>query len=144
MKILAWLVLALAILPGCSNHKQKNENKAVNPMEPPPPSGLKLVELVPGQGPSPKTGQKVTVHYTGTFQDGKKFDSSVDRGQPFSFTLGVGQVIKGWDEGVATMKVGEKRKLLIPSQLGYGASGAGGIIPPNTDLIFEVELLTIQ
>jgi FKBP-type peptidyl-prolyl cis-trans isomerase len=107
-------------------------------------SGLKYTEIKEGTGASPKTGQRVSVHYTGTLKDGTKFDSSVDRGQPFEFIIGVGQVIKGWDEGVATMKVGGKRKLMIPPQLGYGASGAGGVIPPNADLNFDVELLGIK
>ncbi|MBI4369347.1 MAG: FKBP-type peptidyl-prolyl cis-trans isomerase [Elusimicrobia bacterium] len=107
-------------------------------------SGLKYQDSVVGGGLSPQKGQRVTVHYTGTLTDGKKFDSSVDRGQPFIFTIGVGQVIKGWDEGVAGMKVGGKRRLYIPSALGYGQRGAGGVIPPNADLIFDVELLGIQ
>lgn len=107
-------------------------------------SGLKYVDSVVGNGPSPKQGQNVSVHYTGWLTDGKKFDSSVDRGQPFEFTLGVGRVINGWDEGVATMKVGGKRKLTIPAALGYGTRGSGGAIPPNATLIFEVELLGIK
>ncbi len=108
-------------------------------------SGLKYTDMVPGSGASPKKGDVVKVHYTGWLTDGKKFDSSVDRGQPFEFTLGVGQVIKGWDEGVSTMKVGGKRKLVIPSELGYGVRGAGGgLIPPNATLVFEVELLGIK
>ena len=107
-------------------------------------SGLKYVDMVPGNGASPRTGDTVTVHYTGYLLNGKKFDSSVDRNEPFSFTLGVGHVIKGWDEGVATMKVGGKRKLIIPSQLGYGARGAGEVIPPNAELIFDVELLGVK
>ena len=106
-------------------------------------SGLQYVELVEGTGASPQTGQNVTVHYTGTLENGAKFDSSRDRNRPFSFKIGVGQVIKGWDEGVATMKVGGRRKLIIPSELGYGARGAGGVIPPNATLIFDVELLSI-
>jgi peptidylprolyl isomerase len=107
-------------------------------------SGLQYEELAEGTGEQPNRGQSVTVHYTGWLTNGKKFDSSVDRGQPFVFTLGVGQVIKGWDEGVATMKVGGKRKLLIPPQLGYGARGAGGVIPANADLVFEVELISFR
>jgi peptidylprolyl isomerase len=94
------------------------------------------------EGASPTKGQTVSVHYTGTLQDGKKFDSSVDRGQPFQFKIGVGQVIKGWDEGVASMKVGGKRQLVIPPDLGYGARGIGPI-PPNATLLFDVELLGV-
>lgn len=107
------------------------------------PSGLQFVDDKVGTGASPQAGQLVTVHYTGTLADGKKFDSSVDRGKPFQFVIGVGQVIKGWDEGVMTMKVGGKRRLVIPAQLGYGARGAGGVIPPNAELHFEVELLNV-
>jgi peptidylprolyl isomerase len=107
------------------------------------PSGLKYIDIIEGDGASPKTGQRVTVHYTGTLEDGTKFDSSKDRNSPFAFKIGVGQVIKGWDEGVATMKVGGQRTLIIPPELGYGSSGAGGVIPPNATLIFEVELLNV-
>lgn len=106
-------------------------------------SGLQIEKLAEGTGASPKTGDKVTVHYTGWLTNGTKFDSSVDRGQPFVFTIGRGQVIGGWDQGVATMKVGDKVRLTIPPELGYGARGAGGAIPPNATLIFEVELLGV-
>src|SRR5207249_773225 len=99
------------------------------------------VELKEGTGKSAKKGDTVEVHYTGWLKNGKKFDSSVDRGKPFSFKLGAGQVIKGWDEGVADMKEGGKRKLIIPSDLAYGRDGAGGVIPPNAELTFEIELL---
>ena len=107
-------------------------------------SGLEYEDVKVGTGASPSTGQTAVVHYTGWLLDGKKFDSSKDRGQPFTFAVGRGQVIKGWDEGVATMKVGGVRKLIIPPELGYGARGAGGVIPPNATLTFEVELLEIR
>lgn len=107
-------------------------------------SGLKYRILKPGNGASAVNGKTVTVHYTGWLTNGKKFDSSVDRGQPFSFVLGQGRVIKGWEEGVNGMRVGEKRKLTIPPDLGYGAYGAGDAIPPNATLIFDVELLGIR
>ena len=107
-------------------------------------SGLQYIDIVEGTGVSPTKGQTVVVHYTGTLENGKKFDSSRDRNQPFSFKIGVGQVIQGWDEGVMTMKVGGQRKLTIPSNLGYGARGAGGVIPPNATLIFDVELLDVK
>ena len=107
-------------------------------------SGLQYEDQAEGSGAAAKAGDSVEVHYTGWLTDGKKFDSSKDRGRPFSFTLGAGQVIKGWDEGVAGMKVGGKRKLVIPAALGYGARGAGGVIPPDAELTFEVELLRIR
>ena len=107
-------------------------------------SGLKYTDEVVGTGESPTSGRDVTVHYTGKLIDGKKFDSSLDRDQPFTFTIGIGQVIKGWDEGVLTMKVGGKRKLTIPPELGYGSRGAGGVIPPNATLIFDVELISVD
>ena len=107
------------------------------------PSGLQYTVLKAGKGATPKKGQTVLVHYTGTLTNGKKFDSSRDRGQPFSFTVGEGQVIQGWDEALSTMKVGERRRLIIPAKLGYGARGTGDVIPPNATLIFDVELLKI-
>ena len=112
------------------------------------PSGLKYTDTTVGTGAVASSGHKVSVHYTGWLynngEKGKKFDSSVDRGEPFSLALGAQQVIRGWDEGVAGMKVGGKRKLTIPPDLGYGARGAGGVIPPNAELIFDVELIRIK
>lgn len=105
---------------------------------------LQVEILQNGDGAEAKAGQTVSVHYTGWLTDGTKFDSSVDRGQPFGFPLGAGRVIKGWDEGVVGMKVGEKRRLTIPASMGYGARGAGGAIPPNATLVFEVELLGVN
>ena len=107
-------------------------------------SGLEYVEIVEGTGRRPKAGESVSVHYTGWLTSGRKFDSSLDRGQPLVFPIGRGRVIKGWDEGVGSMKVGGKRKLIIPAHLGYGDSGAGGVIPPGATLIFEVELVGIE
>jgi peptidylprolyl isomerase len=112
------------------------------------PSGLRYIDVKLGTGASPRTGQTCVMHYTGwLYENGKKgakFDSSVDRGEPFEFKIGMGQVIRGWDEGVATMKVGGKRTLIIPPELGYGARGAGGVIPPNATLLFDVELLAVK
>ena len=112
------------------------------------PDGLKIIDVKVGTGASPKTGQTCVMHYTGWLwvngAKGKKFDSSVDRGDPFEFQIGRGMVIKGWDEGVATMKVGGKRTLIIPPALGYGARGAGGVIPPNATLMFDVDLLAVK
>lgn len=127
------LTLTITIMNGCSSGGDKNEVTT--------PSGLKYVDEVVGTGPSPQKGQTVTVHYTGTFQDGKKFDSSRDRNQPLQFQIGYGQVIRGWEEGIMSMKVGGKRKLIIPPGLAYGETGMQGIIPPNATLIFDVELL---
>lgn len=107
-------------------------------------SGLKYIDVVDGTGATPQKGQTVSVHYTGTLENGTKFDSSRDRGQPFQFPLGAGRVIKGWDEGIATMKIGGQRQLIIPSDLGYGSRGAGGVIPPNATLLFDVELLGVE
>jgi len=107
-------------------------------------SGLQYQDIVLGDGPVAQSGNTVTVHYTGWLTDSTKFDSSRDSGRPFSFTLGQGQVIRGWDEGVAGMKVHGRRKLVIPPHLGYGAQGAGGVIPPNATLVFDVELLQVK
>lgn len=135
--LILFLILPLFIVfNGCSSDKEKSEVTT--------PSGLKYVDEVVGTGPAPEKGKQVTVHYTGTLEDGKKFDSSKDRNQPFTFTIGVGQVIKGWDEGVMSMKVGGKRKLTIPPDLAYGQRGAPPAIPPGATLLFEVELLDVK
>ena len=139
------LAAALALAPAFAQEQksEKSETKMNSN-----PSGLQWTDTKEGTGPSPKTGQIVVVDYTGWLwengQKGKKFDSSVDRGKPFEFPIGQGRVIKGWDEGVSTMKVGGKRTLLIPPQLGYGSRGAGGVIPPNATLVFDVELIAIK
>lgn len=134
--LMAMVVLTLSLGVGGS--------MAENNQEVTTPSGLKYVDQVVGTGEVAVAGKTANVHYTGWLENGKKFDSSVDRGQPFSFPLGAGRVIKGWDEGVQGMKVGGKRKLTIPSDLGYGSRGAGGVIPPNATLVFDVELLGIR
>ena len=134
--LIAMVVLTVALGVGGS--------MAENNQEVTTPSGLKYVDQAVGTGEVAVAGKTVNVHYTGWLENGKKFDSSVDRGQPFSFPLGAGRVIKGWDEGVQGMKVGGKRKLTIPSDLGYGSRGAGGVIPPNATLVFDVELLGIR
>ena len=108
------------------------------------PSGLKYLDEVVGTGDEAKAGNRVSVHYTGTLESGRKFDSSRDRGEPFEFDLGAGRVIRGWDEGVAGMRVGGKRRLVIPPELGYGSRGAGSVIPPGATLVFEVELLGVR
>lgn len=139
-----WLVVLSGIAAMASGHAQGNASptkvtgKPVSTV-----SGLQYWDIVVGTGTTAVAGKNVSVHYTGWLTDGKKFDSSVDRGQPFNFPLGGGRVIKGWDEGVAGMKVGGKRQLRIPPELGYGARGAGGAIPPNATLIFDVELLEV-
>jgi FKBP-type peptidyl-prolyl cis-trans isomerase len=145
--------VSIILLVGCGTSKNiKNNNEirkkgSVNMTRHKTESGLEYEILEQGQGESPQKGKKVTVHYTGWLdqngEKGKKFDSSVDRQEPFSFIIGTGLVIKGWDEGVLSMKVGEKRRLFIPANLGYGSRGAGSIIPPNSKLIFDVELLKV-
>lgn len=156
MRFTVVMVLALIcftiplISSGCAEKgaKQGSDQAPASPGTATPkmvktPSGLSYVDLTPGNGPSPTPGMPVKVHYTGWLENGTKFDSSVDRGEPFVFNIGSGEVIPGWDEGVMTMKVGGKRKLVIPPQLGYGSAGAGGVIPPNATLVFEVELLDV-
>lgn len=149
----ALLVASACLLVTCRNPKQTNNNAAIvhtgntQMTRTKTASGLEYEILQEGSGVSPRVGKEVTVHYTGWLdvngKPGKQFDSSVTRGKPFSFYIGVGHVIKGWDEGVMTMKVGEKRRLYIPSHLGYGAYGAGADIPPHANLIFDVELLKV-
>lgn len=137
----------LFVLPACNNDV-KNKNEGTKMIRKKTDSGLEYEIIEEGSGATPKAGQTVTVHYTGWLdkngEKGTKFDSSIDRGQPFSFKVGAGYVIKGWDEGILGMKVGETRRLIIPSNLGYGAHGAGGVIPPNAKLIFDVKLLKIS
>lgn len=131
---------AVVIADNSMNSTPNPENQDVQTT----PSGLKYIDQKVGDGATPKTGQRVVVHYTGTLENGKKFDSSRDRNQPFDFKIGAGQVIKGWDEGLSTMQVGGQRRLIIPAELGYGSRGAGGVIPPNATLIFDVELLDVK
>ncbi|HBG06698.1 MAG: peptidylprolyl isomerase [Geobacteraceae bacterium GWC2_58_44] len=149
-KFIVLLLLVVAIsIPACSQKEAKPtpdkaaQTQAASSGAVNTASGLSYTDLVQGSGAAPTSGKSVTVHYTGWLEDGKKFDSSVDRGEPFAFRIGAGEVIPGWDEGVMSMRVGGKRKLVIPAQLGYGAAGAGGVIPPNATLIFEVELLAV-
>jgi FKBP-type peptidyl-prolyl cis-trans isomerase FkpA len=145
------LFMALILASGCGGTSKPNTSSSpstsspmkVNGQPTTTSSGLRYWDIVAGTGATAAPGNLVKVHYTGFLTTGEKFDSSRDRGEPFSFPLGAGQVIKGWDEGVAGMKVGGQRQLRIPPALGYGASGAGGVIPPNATLIFDVELLEI-
>ena len=137
------LAAALAFAAGAASNAIAQTGKTMTTS-----SGLQITDSKVGTGATPKAGQTCVMHYTGWLYEngakGRKFDSSVDRGEPFEFPIGVKRVIAGWDEGVATMKVGGKRTLIIPPQLGYGARGAGGVIPPNATLIFEVELLDVR
>jgi peptidylprolyl isomerase len=143
------VILLVLILAGGAYWLFINQQQQAVPLSEPTnltdlPSGLQYEDLEAGEGDSAAPGMLATVHYTGWLEDGTKFDSSLDSGQPFSFTLGAGDVIQGWDEGLIGMKVGGKRRLVIPSNLAYGTSGAGNVIPPNATLIFEVELLELQ
>jgi len=145
------LIAVLGVACGCGNDNKSNTSSAPSASSPmkvtgqptTTASGLQYWDIVVGTGATAAPGNSVKVHYTGFLTNGAKFDSSRDRGEPFSFPLAAGQVIKGWDEGVAGMKVGGQRQLRIPPQLGYGAAGAGGVIPPNATLIFDVELLEV-
>lgn len=138
----AALLAGVVLSSGCSPSEQPKP--AVPESKPASATELKMEDSKVGDGAVAAAGKQVTVHYTGWLTDGTKFDSSKDRGQPFAFQLGAGQVIKGWDQGVAGMKVGGVRKLTIPSNLAYGENGAGGVIPPNATLVFEVELLGVN
>ena len=141
----ACTAVAIAIIGSTAIPKDAMSQSAAKPVT--TSTGLQIIDTKPGTGASPRSGQTVVVHYTGWLYEngakGKKFDSSVDRNEAFEFPIGQGRVIKGWDEGVATMKIGGKRTLIVPPQLGYGARGAGGVIPPNATLMFEVELLGV-
>lgn len=139
------IIGVLVLLIGAIAAMRYNElpGKTPAPSTPPASAGLKVTDLKDGTGKAAKSGDRVSVHYIGTLTNGTKFDASRDHGKPFEFTLGAGDVIKGWDEGVAGMKEGGKRKLVVPPELGYGARGAGGVIPPNATLIFEIELLKV-
>ncbi len=152
LKKFAWVLVMLGLTTGCNADTQEpsataEENIAMTSQI----TALQKIDTVVGDGREAEIGFNVTVHYTGWLYDesaedkkGEKFDSSKDRGQPFKFDLGAGQVIQGWDQGFEGMKIGGKRTLIIPSEMGYGARGAGGVIPPNADLIFDVELLDVK
>lgn len=142
-----FLVTAFVAVSGCTKCSQNKPQVGADGMpilKEEEIKELRIIDTAEGTGAVAEAGKAVTVHYTGTLFNGTKFDSSLDRNQPFTFALGSGQVIKGWDMGVAGMKVGGKRKLIIPPQLGYGERGAGGVIPPNAILIFDVELLDVK
>lgn len=141
---LAVIAMATFALGSCTQKSQQSIAATKQAGTSNAPSDLKIEDLKVGTGVEATAGKEVSVHYTGWLTDGKKFDSSLDRGQPFKFRLGAGMVIQGWDKGVAGMKIGGKRKLTIPANLGYGERGAGGVIPPNATLVFEVELLDVS
>jgi peptidylprolyl isomerase len=147
-RLVICVLLALAAPLSFAQEKKMDTSKKATPPKKEitvkTASGLQYVDFKVGKGKSPKKGGTVTVHYTGTLTNGKKFDSSRDRNEPFQFVIGMGNVIKGWDEGVMTMKVGGRRKLIIPPALGYGAAGMRGTIPPNATLVFDVELLKVK
>lgn len=145
-RILTCTFVSLYLSPVMAEENESNEREKTmqSQLKKNPTSELEFEDKVVGTGESPKRGQTVVVHYTGTLEDGTQFDSSRDRGEPFRYTFGVGQVIAGWDQGLATMKVGGRRILTIPPELGYGARGAGNVIPANATLIFDVELLGIE
>jgi FKBP-type peptidyl-prolyl cis-trans isomerase len=137
-------LMIVSVLLSCSKREPGASAPTPTPQAAAAATSLKVENLVAGTGDEAKAGNVVLVHYTGWLTDGRKFDSSKDRGQPFSFKLGLGEVIRGWDEGVASMRVGGKRRLTVPPELGYGEGGAGDVIPPNATLIFEVELLGVK
>ncbi len=137
--VVSVVLSALLAVPAIAQEAMKGDGKVVTTA-----SGLKYVDIVVGTGDSPAVGNVLYVHYTGTLENGKKFDSSLDRNKHFEFMIGIGDVIKGWDEGIMTMKVGGKRKLIIPPNLGYGERGAGKVIPPNATLLFDIELLDVK
>jgi FKBP-type peptidyl-prolyl cis-trans isomerase len=144
MKRALWILTVLMVGVALAKPADKKSEKKQMMAETKAVTELQKEDLKVGNGPEAVAGKRVKVHYTGWLTNGTKFDSSLDRGKPFEFALGAGQVIQGWDQGVAGMKVGGKRKLTIPSSLGYGDRGAGGVIPPKATLVFEVELLGVQ
>jgi FKBP-type peptidyl-prolyl cis-trans isomerase len=150
LAVFALIGAASSVSANPFKHEKSNDAQVAYPLGPDADgyytssTGLKFKDVNKGDGPRPRQGQTVVVHYTGWLTNGEKFDSSVDRGQPFEFVLGAGNVIKGWDEGVKGMHIGGERRLLIPPQLGYGAKGAGSSIPPNAKLLFDVQLLSVK
>ena len=143
MTFMKYVGLALLCLAGCGDDQKAPQKPEIDKKGEKVVSELKIEDVTVGTGAEPVAGKPIEVHYTGTLSDGTKFDSSHDRGQPIAYTHGVGQVIQGWDEGLKGMKVGGKRRLTIPPHMGYGAQGAGGVIPPNATLHFDVELVSV-